>query len=167
MEGFSYGKDQKWGMQPWRDLSCRDAQTPSLSQGQVLLTADCLGKQTKVCKILIPIHFLKVSKLQNGDSTENAEDLQSKYFNPHSIKCYPHFCGRNVLDLPSPQISQSTEGWYPNVLFLPAGILAFLLIQTCTKAPLDNKTSLSGWSWHLDAQISMPGQCIQENLEII
>lgn len=76
MEGFSCGKDQNEGMQPGCDLSCRDAQTVSLSQEQVLLTADCLGEQTIVCKILISTHFLKVSKLQDGDCTENAEDLQ-------------------------------------------------------------------------------------------
>lgn len=107
-----------------------------------MLTADCLGKQTKVCKILISAHFLKGSKLQDGDSTENAEDLQGEYLDLCSIKCCPDFCGRNTLGLLSPQTSQNTEGWYPNVLFLPAGILASLLPQICTKAPLGNETTL-------------------------
>lgn len=51
--------------------------------------------------------------------------------------------------------------------FFPAGILAFFLTQTCIKAPLGNKTTLSAWTWPLDAQISMPGWLIQENLGII
>lgn len=144
------GKSGDGGVFPQEGSEMRDAAvTCSVLQRYTdtfpgFADADCLGKQTEVCKILISTHFLKVSKLQDGDSTENAEVLQGKYFNLCSVKCCQHFCGRNTLDLPSPHISQSTEGWYSDELFLPPGILAFLLTQTCTKAPLGNKTTLSG-----------------------
>lgn len=123
-------------------MSCRDTQTVFLSQEQVLLTADCLGKQTKVCKILISAHFLKASKSCKMGSLQKTLKICKVNTLIYAELKVVHISVEKNMDLPLPRFPKTLRA-DTSMFFLPAGILAFLFTQTCTKPPLGNKTTLS------------------------